>query len=50
MSNEKQSTRNRILETGGKLLHVSGSLAVGIDLVIADAGIAKAIFYNHSSS
>jgi len=51
MSNEKPPrARDRILETAGRLFYAEGYRAVGIDRVIAEAGVAKATFYNHFPS
>jgi len=51
--NKKQRTssaRQRILETAEKLFYAEGIRAVGIDRVIAEAGVAKMTLYNHFSS
>ena len=42
--------RQRILETADRLFYEHGVRAVGIDRVIADAGIAKATLYAHFPS
>lgn len=39
--------RARILETAGRLFYAEGVHAVGIDRIIAAAGVAKATFYHH---
>lgn len=44
------SARKRILETAEKLFYSEGIRAVGIDRVIAEAGVAKMTLYNHFSS
>ncbi len=42
--------RARILDAAGPLFYRKGFRAVGIDRVIAEAGVAKATFYNHFPS
>lgn len=44
------SARKRILETAEKLFYAEGIRFVGIDRVIAEAGVAKMTLYNHFSS
>lgn len=39
--------RRRILDTAAGLFYVEGVRAVGIDRIIAEAGVAKATFYHH---
>lgn len=39
--------RRRVLETATRLFYAEGIHAVGIDRVIAEAGVAKATFYHH---
>jgi AcrR family transcriptional regulator len=39
--------RERILDTAFALFYARGIRAVGIDLIIAEAGVAKATFYKH---
>ncbi|WP_157250719.1 TetR/AcrR family transcriptional regulator [Nonomuraea typhae] len=39
--------RTRILETATRLFYAEGIRAVGIDRIIAEAGVAKATFYHH---
>jgi len=47
----KQSdARQRILETAERLFYADGVRAVGIDRVIAEAGVAKMSLYNHFAS
>ncbi|WP_377640527.1 TetR/AcrR family transcriptional regulator [Oryzobacter terrae] len=41
------SARDRILETAFRLFYARGFRAVGIDLIIAESGVAKATFYRH---
>lgn len=43
-------TRTRIVETAEKLFYAEGLRAVGIDRIIADAGVAKMSLYNHFPS
>jgi len=42
--------RRRLLDTATRLFYTEGIHAVGIDRIIAEAGIAKATFYNHFPS
>jgi AcrR family transcriptional regulator len=42
--------RRRLLDTATRLFYTEGIRAVGIDRIIAEAGIAKATFYNHFPS
>ena len=39
--------RSRVLETAARLFYAEGVHAVGIDRIIAEAGVAKATFYHH---
>lgn len=41
------SARDRILETAFRLFYARGLRAVGVDLLIAESGVAKATFYKH---
>ena len=41
------SARDRILETAFALFYARGTKAVGVDLIIAESGVAKATFYKH---
>ena len=41
------SARERILETAFRLFYARGIRAVGVDLIIAESGVAKATFYKH---
>ena len=41
------SARDRILETAFRLFYARGIKAVGVDLIIAESGVAKATFYKH---
>lgn len=41
------SARDRILETAFRLFYAKGIRAVGVDLIIAESGVAKATFYKH---
>src|SRR5689334_22393450 len=47
---ESSQARRRILETADRLFYKDGVRAVGIDRIIADAGVAKMSLYNHFSS
>jgi len=42
--------RDRILDTAFRLFYARGPKAVGVDLIIAEAGVAKATFYKHYPS
>lgn len=44
------SARRRLLDTATRLFYENGIHAVGIDRIIAEAGVAKATFYNHFPS
>jgi len=41
------AARRRLLDTATRLFYGEGIRAVGIDRIIAEAGVAKATFYNH---
>jgi AcrR family transcriptional regulator len=41
------SARERILDTAFRLFYARGTRAVGVDLIIAESGVAKATFYRH---
>lgn len=47
---EPKSARERILDTAGRLFYRDGFLAVGIDLIIAESGVAKMTLYRHFAS
>jgi AcrR family transcriptional regulator len=47
---EASSARRRLLDTATQLFYKGGIHAVGIDRIIAEAGVAKATFYNHFPS
>ncbi len=42
--------RKRLIETAERLFYAEGIHSVGIDRIIADAGVAKMTLYNHFSS
>ncbi|GAA3642765.1 TetR/AcrR family transcriptional regulator [Nonomuraea antimicrobica] len=42
--------RDRVLETAGRLFYAEGIHSVGVDRIIAAAGVAKATFYHHFPS
>lgn len=44
------SARDRILDTAFRLFYARGIRAVGVDLIIAESGVAKATFYKHYRS
>lgn len=46
----KAPARSRILDTAGLLFYAEGVHTVGIDRIIAEAGVAKATFYHHFKS
>ena len=39
------AARDRILDTAFRLFYARGIRAVGVDLIIAESGVAKATFY-----
>ncbi|WP_192248300.1 TetR/AcrR family transcriptional regulator [Mesorhizobium silamurunense] len=43
----ESSARNRVLDTATRLFYAEGVHAVGIDRIIAEAGVAKATFYKY---
>ncbi len=45
-----QSPRERILKTASELFYAQGIRAIGVDTIIARAGVAKASFYKHFPS
>ena len=47
---ESSQARRRLLDTATRLFYKGGIHAVGIDRIIAEAGVAKATFYNHFPS
>lgn len=47
---KKPDARQRILETAERLFYAEGIRAVGIDRIIAEAGVAKMTLYNHFAS
>ena len=47
---EASPARRRLLDTATRLFYENGIHAVGIDRIIAEAGVAKATFYNHFPS
>src|SRR6478672_2648443 len=47
---ETSEARQRILKTADRLFYCDGIRAVGIDRIIAEAGVAKMTLYNHFSS
>lgn len=44
---DRPSARDRILDVAGRLFWAEGYRAIGVDRVIAGAGVAKATFYRH---
>lgn len=44
------AARDRILDTATRLFYARGIRAVGVDLIIAEADVAKATFYKHFPS
>ena len=48
--NKKLDARQRIVETAEQLFYAEGVRAVGIDRIIAEAGVAKMTLYNHFPS
>ena len=47
---EASPARRRLLDTATRLFYTIGIHAVGIDRIIAEAGVAKATFYKHFPS
>src|SRR5262245_14474873 len=47
---DTSEARRRILETADRLFYQDGIRAVGIDRIIAEAGVAKMSLYNHFPS
>jgi AcrR family transcriptional regulator len=47
---DTSQARTRILETADRLFYRDGIRAVGIDRIIAEAGVAKMSLYNHFAS
>ena len=45
-----RGARRRLLDTATRLFYAEGIRAVGIDRIIAEAGVAKATFYSHFPS
>jgi AcrR family transcriptional regulator len=43
----ESAARRRVLDTASNLFYTQGVHAVGIDRIIAEAGVAKATFYRH---
>lgn len=50
METKPSKVRDRIVETALKLFNENGVQATGIDLIIAESGVAKRSFYNHFPS
>jgi AcrR family transcriptional regulator len=46
----RRPARARVLETATRLFYAEGVHAIGIDRIIAEAGVAKATFYHHFPS
>ena len=49
-SSKKPPARQRLIETAERLFYAEGIHAVGIDRIIAEAGVAKMTLYNHFAS
>jgi AcrR family transcriptional regulator len=47
---EPRPARQRILDTASRLFYAHGVRGVGVDTVIAEAGVAKATLYKHFAS
>jgi len=47
---KKSQARERIVETADRLFYSEGVNSVGIDRIIAEAGVAKMTLYNHFAS
>ena len=48
--NDARSTRERILDTAGRLFYTRGFQAVGVDTIVAESGVAKMTLYRHFAS
>jgi AcrR family transcriptional regulator len=46
-ANEDASVRDRVLETASALFYERGVRAVGVDLIVEEAGVAKTSLYRH---
>jgi len=46
----RPSTRDRIVEVAHDLFYEQGVLAIGVDQIVARAGVTKSTFYNHFDS
>ena len=46
----RQSTRDRLLATAGRLFYERGFLGVGVDEIVAESGVAKMTLYRHFPS
>jgi len=46
----RRSPRERLLETAGRLFYERGFLAVGVDEIVAESGVAKMTLYRHFPS
>ncbi|MFI6942390.1 TetR/AcrR family transcriptional regulator [Streptomyces sp. NPDC050418] len=46
-TSSKSPARTRVLDTATRLFYAEGVHSVGIDRIIAEAGVAKATFYHH---
>jgi AcrR family transcriptional regulator len=44
---DERPARSRLLEAATRLFYAEGVHAVGVDRIIAEAGVAKATFYHH---
>jgi AcrR family transcriptional regulator len=47
---KKPSARERLLATAGRLFYERGFLAVGVDEIVAESGVAKMTLYRHFPS
>lgn len=47
LSGSRQTSRQRLIETAGRLFSTRGINSTGIDVVIAEAGVAKGSMYHH---
>ena len=50
MSKRRSDARQRLVETAERLFYAEGIHTVGIDRIIAEAGVAKMTLYNHFAS
>ena len=50
MDDKRSATRDRILQTAGRLFYRDGYRAVGVDTIVAESGLTKMTLYRYFSS